>query len=163
TPKPPARWPNDESTQITKSRHFMRAAVSMKGPEASSMDPSSVTGKRPAIGASCSLPNPFCALMRVTPGTRATGSNQTRRFERSQRGMAADPHPANPRPDQRRIANELHGVAQPLFVVEQDGAACQGGAVPGRLRKGDGPELVTPAPLVLGPALLVISLPQPDK
>src|SRR5207244_194473 len=49
TAKAPARWATAESEVITKSRLFIIAAVSMKGPEASSKDKSEVRSPKSEV------------------------------------------------------------------------------------------------------------------
>ena len=57
-------------------------------------------------------------------------------------------------------ANELNRITQPLFGVEQDGAAAQRIPIPDRawrIRARRGQGLLSPAPLILGPATLEIA------
>ncbi len=79
TPNAPARWPTAVSQQTTRSRHDSTAAVSTKGPLASSSPGNSATGKRPARARACSLPAPFWRLTSRTPSTRASGSKVLQR------------------------------------------------------------------------------------
>src|SRR5205823_3873012 len=60
---------------------------------------------------------------------------------------------------QRRIANELHRIAETLFGMKENGLAVQGGTVPERFRKRQPGKIFSPpAPFILRPALVEISL-----
>ena len=82
-PSAPARCTSDESQPITRSTLFTIAAVSRNGPVSRSIrSVRSTIGNRSDASRICSAPGPFCRLMSVTPGNRASGSSWVRRKER---------------------------------------------------------------------------------
>ncbi len=74
--------------------------------------------------------------------------------------LASHDHCRTPLFDQRRVANELQCIPQPLLEGEQDRASHQGGAVPVRPGKAQraGQILGLPAPFKFGEALRQVSL-----
>ena len=71
TPIAPAKWAIAVSEVITKSRFFMTAAVSMNGPGLliQFFRPDRRPANRRGPAANCSLPAPFCRLIKRLPGS----------------------------------------------------------------------------------------------
>jgi hypothetical protein len=94
---------------------------------------------------------------RLTAGHQAIDPGEAAQ-QRQQAGAGLDQDDAAPRLHEGSVAEELQGVAQSLFGVEQDGLAVQTRAIPAWLGEGTRREFGgLPAPLVLGPAALVVA------